>query len=107
MPYIAALCAALTGSVMLATGTGCASTPTRESVGESVDDSLITTKVKTAFVNDSTVSALDISVETFKGTVQLSGFVNTVTEKDRAAALAREVRGVKVVRNDIRVKSAG
>lgn len=84
--------------------TACSGTPARESTGEYLDDSLITTKVKTAFVEDKAVSALDIKVVTFKGAVQLSGFANSRQEIDRAAQLARDVKGVTSVKNDIRLK---
>jgi hyperosmotically inducible protein len=103
LAYIATLSAALGCSFMLVS---CASTPTQESLGETVDDSLITTKVKAAFVEDKNVSALHIEVETFKGTVQLSGFANSATEMERAADLARGIKGVKSVKNDIRLKTA-
>jgi hyperosmotically inducible protein len=99
-------------AVLLAAGTmtltfaGCAGTSTRESTGEYVDDSLITTKVKSAFVEDKQVSALNIKVETFKGTVQLSGFANNATEISRAVELARGIKGVKSVKNDIRLKTS-
>ena len=83
---------------------GCASSPTRESTGEYVDDSTITAKVKAALVKDPIVKALDVKVETFKGAVQLSGFVNTETEKTQAGSLAAAVRGVTAVKNDIVVK---
>ena len=87
--------------------TGCASTGTRSSAGEQIDDSVITAKVKAAFVEDKAVSAMNINVETFKGTVQLSGFANNAAEMNKAAELARSVKGVKAVKNDIRLKSAG
>lgn len=83
---------------------GCAATATRESTGDYVDDSAITTKVKAAFVKDETVKAREVSVETFKGVVQLSGFVNTVDEKARAGQLAAGVAGVRDVKNNIAVK---
>ena len=83
---------------------GCSSTATRESTGEYIDDSVITTKVKAALAADKNVSAMAVSVETFKGTVQLSGFVNTAEEKAQAATVARGVRGVKEVQNNISVK---
>jgi len=102
LAYIAAVSAAL-GTTIVATG--CASTPTQSSAGEVIDDSVITTKVKTAFVEDKAVSALNISVETFKGTVQLSGFANNDTEVTRAVQLASQVKGVKSVKNDIRLKT--
>lgn len=84
--------------------TACGGTPTRESTGEFIDDSVITTKVKAAFVEDKTVNALDIKVVTFKGTVQLSGFANNPQEIDRAVQIARGVKGVTAVKNDIRLK---
>ncbi len=83
---------------------GCASTPTRESTGEYVDDSTITTKVKAAFVADETVKARQVNVETFKGVVQLSGFVNTPEEKARAEQIAAGVVGVRSVQNQITIK---
>lgn len=96
------LCVLLGGTLL----TGCAGSPTRESTGEVVDDAVITSKVKAAFVKDPAVSALNIQVETFKGNVQLSGFANNPTEMSRAVQLAREVNGVKEVKNDIRLKTA-
>ena len=84
--------------------TGCASTRTQQSTGEMVDDAAITTKVKAAFVRDPLVKALDVSVDTFKGTVQLSGFVNTAEEKARAEQVARTVSGVTNVQNNLAVK---
>ena len=83
---------------------GCASTATKESTGEYIDDTTITTKVKARFVEDKAVSALNINVETFKGQVQLSGFANNQAEVDRAVQIARDTQGVKVVKNDIRMK---
>jgi osmotically-inducible protein OsmY len=68
------------------------------------DDSVITTKVKAAFVQDETVSALRINVTSEKGVVQLSGFANSAREADRAAELAREIAGVREVKNDILLK---
>jgi osmotically-inducible protein OsmY len=69
-----------------------------------IDDSVITTKVKAAFVEDKTVAAMNINVETYKGTVQLSGFANSASEMSRAVEIARSVNGVKSVKNDIRLK---
>jgi osmotically-inducible protein OsmY len=83
---------------------GCASTPTQDSTGQYIDDATITTKVKAAFVKDDQVSALNIHVTTFKGVVQLSGFADNQDEIDRAVELARNVRGVKSVKNDIHLK---
>ncbi len=82
----------------------CAATRTKESTGQYVDDSSITTKVKAELVNDPVTKAREISVETFKGVVQLSGFVNTPQEKDRAGEIAREVKGVADVKNNINIK---
>ncbi|NMF90219.1 BON domain-containing protein [Aromatoleum petrolei] len=89
---------------MLTALTACSGTPTRESTGEYIDDSVITTKVKSAFVEDKAVNALDIKVVTFKGAVQLSGFANNPQEIDRAVEIARGVKGVTSVKNDIRLK---
>jgi osmotically-inducible protein OsmY len=82
----------------------CAATPLQESSGEYVDDSAITAQVKSAFIGDEQVSALAVGVETFKGVVQLSGFVNSAQERAKAESLARTVNGVKGVQNDIHLK---
>ena len=84
LPSPSALAAAVGGTLVTA---GCASTPTKSSAGEQVDDSVITSKVKAAFVEDKAVSTMNINVETFKGTVQLSGFANNATEMNRAAEI--------------------
>lgn len=84
--------------------TACSSTPTQESAGEYVDSAAITTKVKTQLINDPVTKASQISVETFKDTVQLSGFVDTAASKTRAEQIARNVQGVRAVRNDLVVK---
>jgi osmotically-inducible protein OsmY len=83
---------------------GCAGTATRESTGEYFDDTTITTKVKAAIFNDASLKVAQINVETFKSVVQLSGFVNTGADAYRAGEVARSVRGVESVKNDIRVK---
>lgn len=85
---------------------GCAGTSTQESTGEYIDDSVITTKVKSAFASDKAVDALHIKVSTFKGTVQLSGFAKNPQEINRAVQLARDVEGVKAVRNNIQLRQA-
>ncbi len=95
---------ALAGSALLTFPVGCAATPTKESTGEYVDDSSITTKVKAELVRDDTTKAREIKVETFKGVVQLSGFVDTAEEKARAGQIASGVAGVKDVKNNIAVK---
>lgn len=83
---------------------GCASTPTKEGTGEYVDDSVITTKVKAAIFNESTLKSTEINVETFKGSVQLSGFVSSHADINKAIEVTRSVKGVRAVKNDMRVK---
>ncbi|RLJ68592.1 BON domain-containing protein [Sulfurisoma sediminicola] len=83
---------------------GCASTSTQEGTGEYVDDSVITTKVKAAIFDEPTLKVSEINVETFKGVVQLSGFVSSSVAANKAVALAKGVPGVKSVKNDMRVK---
>jgi osmotically-inducible protein OsmY len=85
--------------------TACAGSPTKSSTGEYVDDSVITTKIKSEYLKDETVKALDVHVRTFKGRVQLSGFVKTRAEKDRAGEIAKSVAGVVAVENALVVKS--
>ncbi len=82
----------------------CASTPTRESTGEYVDDSVITTKVKSLLANDDFLKSFQISVETYKGTVQLSGFVDSQKAIDKAGEIASSVKGIKSVKNNLMVK---
>ncbi|HEV2055787.1 MAG TPA: BON domain-containing protein [Methylomirabilota bacterium] len=91
-------------SILLASAVGCASTATKEGTGEYVDDSVITAKVKTAIFNDSSLKVNEINVETFKGSVQLSGFVRSQADIDRAVQVARGVAGVTSVKNDMRIK---
>lgn len=83
---------------------GCASTRSHESTAEYVDDSVITMKVKTAIFADDTLKSSEVNVETFKGVVQLSGFVNSQADIQRAVAVAAEVGGVKSVKNDMQLK---
>ena len=90
--------------LVAAAAVGCAETPTRESTGQYVDDSAITTKVKTALLKADDVSSINISVETYKGVVQLSGFVNSQAEKARAEKIAAGVSGVKRVEDRMSVK---
>jgi len=94
----------LTVGLIASALTACAGSPTRESTGEYIDDTLITSKVKAKFVESDDVSAAAVNVETFRGIVQLSGFVNSDGERRRAEDLARAVQGVKQVKNDIRLK---
>ena len=89
---------------LVAVFVGCASTPTREGTGEYVDDSAITTKVKAAIFNDPSLKVFQINVETFKGEVQLSGFVDSAQSVSKAGEVARGVAGVKSVKNNLIVK---
>ena len=90
--------------MLIATFAACASTPELESAGEYVDDSVITTKVKSLLAADDFLKSFKISVETFKGTVQLSGFVGSQQAVDKANEIARSVKGVTSVKNDLIVK---
>jgi osmotically-inducible protein OsmY len=83
----------------------CASTPTHESAGEYASDAALTAKVKTALIKEAGVKASEINVESFRGVVQLSGFVDSQDMADRAVAAASRVSGVKSVKNDMRLKT--
>src|SRR4051812_16586374 len=100
-----AVIAAISGLTLTALSTGCASTRTHDSTGEYVDDAAITTKVKSALLGDKVVKSFAVSVETVKGVVQLSGFVDTKAQKAAAANDAAAVAGVKDVHNNLIVKS--
>lgn len=91
-------------AVALVTAVGCASTSKQEGTGEYIDDSVITTKVKAAIFNDDALKSAEINVETFKGVVQLSGFVSSRTAANKAIELARSIKGVHSVKDDMRVK---
>jgi len=91
-------------AMALASLLGCASTPTQEGTGEYVDDTVITSKVKSAIFGEPTLKSAEINVETFKGVVQLSGFVSSAADIRKAADLARSVKGVKSVKDDMRLK---
>jgi osmotically-inducible protein OsmY len=90
--------------MMIATFAACASTRTHESTGEYVDDSVITTKVKSLLAADDFLKSFEISVESFKGTVQLSGFVNSQRAVDKAGEIVRSVKEVKSLKNNLIVK---
>ena len=90
--------------MMIAVFAACASTPQQSSTGEVVDDSVITTKIKTQLANDEFLKSFQISVETRKGIVELSGFVDSQKAKDKADQIARGVHGVKSVKNALIVK---
>lgn len=94
----------LFSAAMLAVVIGCAGNSQKESTGEYVDDSWITSKIKAAFVKDSELKASEIGVETHKGTVKLSGIVADAGEVQHAADVAAGIKGVTAVKNDIRVK---
>ena len=92
-------------AVLLVTATlGCASTARQEGTGEYVDDTVVTGKVKTAIFEEPTLKSAEINVETFKGVVQLSGFVSSKAMEDKAVEVTRKVGGVKSVKNDMRLK---
>jgi len=96
--------AAAIAAVALITTPGCAVTRGQESVGAYVDDTAITTAVKARFVDNKNVDASSISVETLNGTVMLSGFAKSATEKTTAEDIARRVKGVKAIKNEIAVR---
>lgn len=103
MNQIKRFSAVLLAALMLAV-VGCAGTATHESTGEYVTDSWITTKVKAALVDSPVVKATEVNVETFKGEVQLSGFVSSQTAMNEAVRVARGIKGVTAVKNDMRIK---
>jgi len=90
--------------MLLVSFLGCASTAKKEGTGEYLDNSVITAKVKAEIFKDDSLKSSEINVETFKGEVQLSGFVNSQADIDRAVKVARSVKGVTSVKNDMRVK---
>ena len=95
---------AIVATLMLTMSIGCASTRTHESTGEYVDDATITTKVKTAIVQEPGLKSSEINVETFKGVVQLSGFVSSKNDIQSAVKVASAVSGVKSVKNEMQLK---
>jgi hyperosmotically inducible protein len=96
--------AAVVAAVALLTASGCAVTRGQETVGAYVDDTAITTSVKARFVDNKDVDATSIRVETLNGTVMLSGFAKSATEKSTAESIARGVNGVKSVKNEITIR---
>ena len=91
-------------AIALTAMVGCASTAKQESTGQYLDDTSITTKVKAAIFEDAALKSAEINVETFKGRVQLSGFVSSQANINRAVEITRNVAGVNAVKNDIRLK---
>ena len=100
-----AICASMLAAVSLVTfTTGCAGDRYSRSTGQTFDDAGTTARVKSKLLADPNVSGLDVKVDTFRGTVQLTGFVDSPQQKQLAEQLARDVDGVQLVRNDIMVK---
>ncbi|WMY72592.1 BON domain-containing protein [Buttiauxella selenatireducens] len=93
--------AAIIATIIL---TGCAGSEKKESTGNYIDDTIITTRVKSALLGEKNISSTDISVETFKGRVQLSGFVSSEDIANKAVAVTKSVKGVQVVENDLILK---
>lgn len=96
--------ASILSAVLLVSLLGCAGTSTRESTGEYFDDSVITTKVKAALFHEPSLKSFEIKVETFRGKVQLSGFVSSQANIDKAVEIARGVAGVVEVKNNMQLK---
>lgn len=91
-------------TVVLLFTLGCASTATRESTGEFVDDSAITTKVKTAIFQEPTLKSSEINVVTYKGEVQLNGFVSSAANIEKAVTITSGIEGVHAIKNNMQVK---
>jgi osmotically-inducible protein OsmY len=105
---------AISLAALLVSTLGCASTSQKElksastkdeSAGEYIDDSVITTRVKTAVFNEETLKSLEINVETYKGVVQLGGFVSSQADIDKAIEIARNIKGVTSVKNNMQLKT--
>jgi hyperosmotically inducible protein len=94
----------LLGFILILSVAGCAGTKVTESTGEFVDDALITAKVKSAILSNSRLKLMDITVTTFKGAVQLSGFVDSAAVASTAVQVTRTVKGVRLVNNSLVVK---
>lgn len=99
----ALLLAAVMGTSMLA---ACSSTPQQQSTGQAIDDGVVTAKVKAKLIEDPVTKAHQINVDTFKGTVQLSGFVESDQARTRALQLARDTDGVKQVKDSLQIRKA-
>lgn len=102
--FQSAIAQSVIATTLLVSLAACAPTATREGTGEYVDDTVITGKVKALYAQDPTVKATQVQVETFKGTVQLSGFVDSRESAQRAVELARSVKGVTSVKNDMVIR---
>ena len=97
-------CSAISAAALLLFTLGCAATSTKQSTGEYVDDTAITTRVKSAVFNEPSLKVLKINVETYNSVVQLSGFADNRADIDKASDVARNVPGVRSVKNDMRLK---
>ncbi|QBC43197.1 BON domain-containing protein [Iodobacter fluviatilis] len=104
MKHLGKYCAAFFVVTALLSVAACSSAPTQEGTGEYLDDSVVTGKVKSTIFGDPKLKSMEINVETFKGVVQLSGFVSSQAASDHAEQLVKTVKGVKSVKNDMRVK---
>jgi osmotically-inducible protein OsmY len=99
--------ALLLAAIMASTMVACSSTPTQQSTGQAIDDGVVTAKVKAKLIEDPVTKAHQINVETFKGTVQLSGFVEDNQARSRALQLARDTEGVKSVKDALEIRTGG
>jgi hyperosmotically inducible periplasmic protein len=106
MKLVQATAFALAAALGVSQMAGCASQPTSRSSGRFIDDAALTAKVKTALMRERDVTAHDVNVTTYRGVVQLSGFVENENEARRAGEVARNVEGVREVYNDLRVAPA-
>ena len=102
LTLVGCLCA---GVSLVTFSSGCAGDRYSRSTGEAIDDTSLTAKVKSEFIADAEVKAMDVKVDTYRGQVQLTGFVDTLSQKQRAEQIARNVPGVQWVKNDIIVKT--
>jgi osmotically-inducible protein OsmY len=97
-------CSAIFIAALFLSALGCAATSTQESTGQYLDDSLITSKVKTLIFDEPSLKVLQINVETYKSVVQLSGFVRSSADMEKAVDIARNVKGVSSVKNDMQLR---
>ena len=97
----------LAGIMLIAAISGCAATETRRSAGETVDDATLTTRVKTRIIQDQSLEAFQIDVDTYRGVVQLNGFVDSAESAAKAADIADDVPGVVSVKNNLQIKPKG
>jgi hyperosmotically inducible periplasmic protein len=104
MKHIALGLLATTVTVATITTTGCSNSPYKRSSGEYLDDQTLTARVKSALFSDPNVSGFQVNVDSYKGTVSLSGFVDTAAQKARAEDVARQVNGVRQVQNNLSVR---